>query len=315
MKKNHNFLIFKIIFAISIFFVAIISCKDEKNNKNQETFLTGKATLYVDENIASIVEDEVVIFQNQYPKAEINIVAKPESEIINALIKDKTGLAILTRKLSNHEETVFRNKKIKARTTVFGSDAVVLIGNKKHKDSVVNISEITNLLQGKESKIKRLVFDNPNSGTVHYLDSVAKIETIENKKNIFSMKSEVEVLKFVSQNDDVIGVIGYNSIAQPNAETSKYYDNIKVLGVDNVKFSKGKNLYYKPNQSNIADGSYPLQRKMYLLNYQGKNGLGMGFAVFLANEIGQLIVLKSGLVPIRVPHRTIETRKKILKNN
>jgi phosphate transport system substrate-binding protein len=39
----------------------------------------------------------------------------------------------------------------------------------------------------------------------------------------------------------------------------------------------------------------------------------MGFASFLAGDIGQRIVLKSGLLPIQMPGRNIMTRKEIEK--
>ena len=56
---------------------------------------------------------------------------------------------------------------------------------------------------------------------------------------------------------------------------------------------------------------YPFIRKIYLLNYQGRTGLGMGFASFVKSEVGQRITLKSGLAPIKIPTREI----RIIKNN
>jgi phosphate transport system substrate-binding protein len=50
-----------------------------------------------------------------------------------------------------------------------------------------------------------------------------------------------------------------------------------------------------------------------MLNYQGKEGLGMGFASYIAGEIGQRIILKSGLLPVRIPSRIIQLRKEIEK--
>jgi phosphate transport system substrate-binding protein len=50
-----------------------------------------------------------------------------------------------------------------------------------------------------------------------------------------------------------------------------------------------------------------------MINYQGFSGLGMGFASFIAGDIGQRIILKSGLMPIRLPSRNIIIRKGIEK--
>jgi phosphate transport system substrate-binding protein len=70
-----------------------------------------------------------------------------------------------------------------------------------------------------------------------------------------------------------------------------------------VKDKKGK--YQLPTQSNLKTGSYPLIRDLYLIDCQGKAGLGTGFAAFLASDIGQRIILKAGLAPDSLPSRQI----------
>jgi phosphate transport system substrate-binding protein len=46
-------------------------------------------------------------------------------------------------------------------------------------------------------------------------------------------------------------------------------------------------------------------RKLYVLNYSNKNGLGMGFATYIGAFEGQRIILKSGLLPVEIPSREI----------
>ena len=75
------------------------------------------------------------------------------------------------------------------------------------------------------------------------------------------------------------------------------------------------NKYYAPTQSNIATAQYPLARDLYIINCQGYSGLGMGFASFIAGEVGQRITLKSGLLPVKMPGRNIKIRKQIEKEN
>ena len=80
---------------------------------------------------------------------------------------------------------------------------------------------------------------------------------------------------------------------------------------------KGKSQYYAPSQNNLAEGTYPLARDLYIINCQGYSGLGMGFASFVAGDIGQRIILKSGLLPIRTPGRKVNfiTNNKKEKEN
>ena len=105
----------------------------------------------------------------------------------------------------------------------------------------------------------------------------------------------------------MIGVVGVNWLSQPMPEMQEYVDKVNVLS---VKSLSGGN-YYSPSQNNIAEGKYPLARDLYIINGQGYSGLGMGFASFVAGDIGQRIILKSGLLPVRVPGRRINIRNEI----
>ena len=97
----------------------------------------------------------------------------------------------------------------------------------------------------------------------------------------------------------MIGVIGVNWLSQPVPAMQKYVDNVTTLSVKGLKDYN----YYIPSQNNIAEGKYPLARDLYIINCQGFSGLGMGFASFVAGDVGQRIVLKSGLLPVRIPTR------------
>jgi phosphate transport system substrate-binding protein len=137
--------------------------------------------------------------------------------------------------------------------------------------------------------------------------------TTEKQNNIFSEKNYIAVLKHVQANQNAIGVIGLNQIVEPTAEVNDLLKNVKVVSVRNVKKDGVSQEAYKPSQDNIGSGLYPFERPIFMLNFQGRSGLGMGFASFVAGEIGQRIVLKSGLMPVRMPSRIINTRKGILK--
>lgn len=305
---------FKILIFVGVFATVIYACKEKDNDpeKLNETVLEGTATVYVDQTLQPIVEDQVSVFESQY-RAKIKQVNQSESEIVNALLTDKTQIAVLSRKLTSKEENHFKQKNIKPRITHFASDAVVFITNKTAQDSLVDLQEVINLLQEKESKIKGLVFENPNSSTVSYMNNLASVKNGP-KKNIYSLNSHKEVLEYVSKNPGTIGVIGLNLLVQPFADTEQYMGHITVMSVRNVKNQPNNTLYYKPNQFNLGEGLYPLKRPVYMLNYQGTAGLGMGFASFVAGEIGQRIILKSGLLPVRIPSRELNVRKEIINN-
>lgn len=289
----------------------VLSCKDEGASKMvEETMTAGSATFYVDDTLQPIAEDVIAVFSNMYSRASISQVNKSEAEIIKLLLEDDAGVAILPRKLTKEEEAHFRNKKIESRVTEFGIDAIAFITNNKAADTLLKLEDVLSLLQGEESKISKLVFDNPNSGTVQELLKRAGVSKLPSS-GVHAVRNNQEVIKYIHDNDGAIGVIGIDWVLQSPPELTKYVENIQVLSVNNVKKDGPSGAYYKPNQSNIATGSYPLTRKLYVLNYQGKQGLGMGFANFISAPDGQRIILKSGLMPANIPNRELEVRNKL----
>lgn len=295
---------FKLIVAFCVLFLAI-SC-NKSADVTQETILKGNATLLVDATLMPVMEDQVQIFESRY-EATIKMNAQSETEVIQSLVKDTSSIAVLSRKLNADEMKIFANRKIIPKITPIAIDAVALITNKNSNDTLVDIRDVIDFMNGKSSpKIKGLVFDNPNSSTVRYMNTLAGLTSIP-QKGVFSFGTNNEVIKFVSKNEGMIGVVGLNWLTQPRPEMQPYVDKVAVLSVR----GKNQNDFYAPDQNNIAEGKYPLARELYIVNCQGFSGLGMGFASFVAGDIGQRIILKSGLLPYKVPPRKLSIRNQI----
>ncbi len=298
MNKNGKF------FLMGVICFFLVTCnKSDQSKNNNESILKGAATILVDETLTPIIEDQVAIFESKYD-AKIKIVSKSEAELIVSLLKEKSSIAILTRNLTLNENKIFEQKKITPKITKFAIDAIAFISNKSNKDTLIELKTVIDYMQGKQnSRIKGLVFDNPNSSTVRYMNQLAGINAIP-ENGVYSFKTNQEVIKFVSENDGMIGVLGVNWLTQPMPVMQEYVDRVNVLS---LKSLTGSN-FYAPNQNNIAEGKYPLARDLYIINAQGYSGLGMGFASFVAGDIGQRIILKSGLLPVRIPGRRIIIR-------
>lgn len=295
-----------ILFGIGLVLVGLYSCKGDSDNK--ETILTGTTSILVDESILPIIEDQVAVFESQY-NATIKLLAQSEKESVQSFVNNKARTIILSRKLNTVEKAIFKNKKITPLETPFAIDAIALIKNKTSKDSIQDISEIVAFLKGNPTKIKGLVFDNANSSTTRYFLELAGLKSMPDT-GVFSFKTNEEVIQYVSQNEGMIGVVGVNWIFQPRPSRKKILEKITVLSIKD----KNTNGYVYPSQENIATRKYPLARVLYIINCQGFEGLGIGFASFISGEIGQRIILKSGLAPVREPSRNISIRNKIENN-
>ncbi len=158
------------------------------------------------------------------------------------------------------------------------------------------------ILKGSYTGNKKLVFDNPYSSTVKYFKDLAKINTLPSK-GVYTLNSNADVIKYVAEHKDYIGVIGLNWYLQAGKKGDSDYPKVKLIGVKNVKGGKGDDAFYKPTQDNLISGIYPFLRNVYIINCEGKDGVGTGFANWLASPRGQLIILKSGLGPHKLISR------------
>ncbi|HXI00448.1 MAG TPA: substrate-binding domain-containing protein [Sphingobacteriaceae bacterium] len=299
----------KIKYYILMFCLFANGCGN-KPEVTEQTYTSGIVKIVVDESFEPIIEDQLYVFENTYTKAKIDVLYKPENELLNLFLSDSIQVAILSRKLKPAESRFYENKKINIRVNRFAIDGIALITNKSNADSTAKVDDILAVLKGKPGNIKSLVFDNANSSTVRYLKELAGVSALPSS-GVYAMKSNPEVIRYVHANPSAVGVVGVNWLKQPDADLEEILKSLKVIPIKNLPGRSGSDKFYKPTQSNIASGLYPLIRELYIINCEGGPGLGTGFASFLAGEQGQRIVLKSGLVPDSIPSRQIIIRKKI----
>ncbi|OCB75140.1 PstS family phosphate ABC transporter substrate-binding protein [Flavobacterium crassostreae] len=300
MKKIRtlSYLTFLLLFTI------IFACKND-SKANKETVIKGRTTILVDASFQPIIEDQIAIFESKYD-AKIAMTAKSEKEIVHDFLNDSTGIAILSRTLNENELKNFKLKKIIPKITKIGTDAIAFITHQNSQDTLIALQDVVDFMNGKKgTKIQGLVFDNPNSSTARYINQLSGLQDFPDT-GVFSFNTNEDVIKFVSENEGMIGIVGLNWLYQPSPTGREYTQKVKTLSVKDINGTK----YISPSQNNLAEETYPLARDLYIINCQGRSGLGMGFASFVSGDIGQRIILKSGLYPVRTPGRKI-----IFKNN
>ncbi|MFC5285073.1 PstS family phosphate ABC transporter substrate-binding protein [Pedobacter alpinus] len=295
IQRNGTFIVLVLFFVQSI----LHSCGQQSNKEEHVTYGQGK--LVADESLYPIVDDEYEIFANSYKRAEIKITYLPEKDIISQLMTDSNNVAIMSRLLSKSEAAHFEKKNIVIRNTKFAIDGIALITGKNNADSLITIDEIKAVFNGTSKRNLTFVFDNPKSSTVAYLMEITGVKDFP--KNVYALKTNKEVIKYVNENPKAIGIVSVAWMKRPTPDIAKEVANLNFVAVKTVKGT-----YEKPTQSNLKVNNYPLIRDLYLINCQGKAGLGTGFAAFLASEIGQRIILKSGLAPDSLPSRQIKFR-------
>jgi phosphate transport system substrate-binding protein len=292
-------------FVILLFFV---SCKKETESKWDDTLSSGLIRIACDESFKTLMDAEINVFEAHNPTATIIPIYTSETEAIRLLTEDSVRFALTTRDLNSKEQSLLKALSMKAKKHLIAFDGIALIINKANTDSIIGLPDLKKILTGEITEWTqlnpksslgtiRVIFDNKESGILRYaVDSITGGKSLSS--NLYALNNSLEVIEKVTQLPNSIGLIGVNTI---NDESRSAYRNQVCL----MRISKDEpvalNNSYLPYAGDIAQENYPLWRPLYVLLSDPKSGLSSGLSVFLANEIGQKIILKSGLLPVTDP--------------
>lgn len=291
------------------------------SSRYTDTPTSGEITIVADEAYQPLVQVQIDTFTEIYKYAKITVRYLPEAEVFNQLMNnDSIRLAIVSRELSADEKKFFDGHKIIPRSLKIAEDAIALIVHPENTDSVISYEQLENVIMGKYALWSDLgnkdnkdsiivVFDKSGSANARLLKD-RFIGSGEFPKNVFAVKSNPEVVEYVSSHKRSMGVISLNWISDRDDSTaSSYLNKTRVLAVsmpDTGTVISPQKEYNKPLQAYIALKTYPLTRGVYIISREGRNGLGTGFASFVAGDKGQRMIRMMGLLPATMPIRIVK---------
>jgi phosphate transport system substrate-binding protein len=191
-----------------------------------------------------------------------------------------------------------------------GYDALALIVNPNNNDTCVTVNDLKRILNGDVTKWNEVypgsklgdfdvVFDNKESATLHYVVDSILDGTPINNPNVTAAKTSAEVIEYVHNTPNAIGVIGSNWLNDKNDTTNLTFINkIRVMGVSTRDKATPQNSW-KPYAGYLLDGRYPFARTLYAICVDPPRKLPYSFANYITKPIGQKIVLRAGLLPYR----------------
>ncbi len=305
-------------FLLALFFTGIYSCGSDAFKPDlSDTPTSGHLNICLDESFSPLLSAQAETFLALYKNANINLRTKTETEVFNDLMNDSCKVIVVGRELSNDQLKYFEQKKVMAKTLKIAVDALAFIVNADNPDSLFTASQIKDIITGKLIDWKNIssgnnlgsiavVFDKAGSSNTRYLS-----EKFLNKQpfpsNCFALQSNNDVINYVQHKKNAIGIIGVSWISDSNDTTAmSFLHKVKVVAIKNDDSQEFTD-YYKPFQAYIALHQYPFTRDVFLINRQARNGLGTGFASFVAGDQGQRIVRLKGLLPATMPIRLVKT--------
>lgn len=301
--------LFYSLMGFTLFSGLLSACSDKPKNGRTDTYSSGAIVFASDESFSPIIDEEIQVFESIYRKAKVTPVYTNELDAVNLLLSDSLQLVITSRNFTKEEFDNLRARTFMPKAIPLAYDGLALIINNANTDSCMSVKDVRRILSGEAkdwsdvvpgSKRGEIVvcFDNKQSSTVHFcVDSLLGGKPI-NSPNIMAAKTSREVIDYVENTPNAIGVIGSNWLNDKRDTTNVTFNkNIRVMALTRLDKATVENSF-KPFQYYLYSGDYPLVRTVYALLNDPLNGLPWGFAHFLESYKGQLIFKKSGMLPV-----------------
>lgn len=317
--------------AVLVLALALGACGDRRPKSSSTR---GLARIMCDESFQSVLEQEIAVFEYQYPEASIMPEYVNEHDALDSLMHGKVDLIITSCDLTPEQRKSLKKLGRGYRSKMIAVDAIAVIVNKNNDIDELSMEDLRDIFTGKvkrwgevfPTKLKndtiKVMFDGSGTGVVHYMKDKF-LNGASFGPNVYARGTSRDVFEAVETYKNVIGFIGVSwitsdlkSTEMPIAEKYEelktknevsvidFTDRIKVMSLRGDDKIQG----VKPYQANIYSGDYPLVRSIWAIDASYNGMLDHGFFTFLTGVIGQKIILQTGILPAAEPVRYVEVQ-------
>lgn len=295
-------------------------------------------TMVCDKSFENIIRQEIVIYENVYPKAVIGCQYVTQDEAMERLLSGDTRLAVSSRDLTASERRRLENNREtqSVRSMQIAVDAMALIVNTDNPVDMLSTKEVEKILKGELTNWREIqpdapdlpitvVVDDPKSGVTTYMREKMIGGGTFNPRSVVTVDSIQGVFNTVKTHRGVIGVIGVSwlttnlhesiPVEEVVAEIKSDTITIDAGAIDNKVATSGvktlrimaANGAFKPLQEYIYSGEYPYTRPIYMITTAAPSGALGKFYTFVTGNEGQMIMTRTGVMPARLSMRIYES--------
>jgi len=289
--------------------LGLTACETHENPLAYQSDAHGRGSIdvYLEDSYKPLFTTSIYTFQSLFPKATITPKYLPEGDIISAFFDNKVKTICISRDFTDKEKKYLKSKNVQVQSDLIAYDAIALIIHPDNMDTMISVDRLKEWISSDgatwrgSGKPVKMVFDKVNSANFNYLTKLSGKSTLS--KNVYALNSNEQVIDYVKNNKQALGVIGVNWISdQEDFEVMNLLDSVNVMHVSQHEGQEG----FQPYAGTIWTKEYPLHREMWMINKGNRSGLNTGFVLFMIGEKGQLIIQKSELVPAKAPVRLIQ---------
>ena len=287
-------------FFLSLSVGLLFSCSNRGDSVPEKRADSGTVYISCDESFKPVIDAQLQVFRNDYPKANIIVQYKPEADCLRDFLVDSIEMVIATRAYTPREKLLIADSlKVNTDYTTVAYDAIAVLVHPQARDSMFTMQEIRGLLAGTSKKNLIPVLDGLKAtSTVRFmLDTVLRNESLG--KNVVAAPSSPEVIDYIARTPNAVGFIGVSWVG--NADDTAQLNALRRVKLARVESTDSTGGFVLPVQYLIYTRTYPMIRSLVYVLKEKVTGPAGSFANFLRYDRGQLIFRRAYLFPALRP--------------
>lgn len=278
----------------------LAACKGAAPDPERDDIPTkGDILIVADKDLERIIESQRYVFESIYADARVRVRYMPEVALRKAMQNDSVRVVFTATLPGADEVAFFRSRNLYPDDVPILTDGIAVLKAPGAAKDSVSVDQLRSILTG--TTTGRILVDDLQGGVLRYVVDSLLAGRADVLKNVQVMENRDSLIARLATDPDAIGLISFIHISDLDDPACRALRERFTL----CRVSAGGSALL-PNQSYLADGQYPLRRKLYAVLKEGKTGLGTGFVSFVAGHKGQRIILKTGLAPQTIPGREVE---------
>ncbi len=279
----------------------LAACSGPPDPRVDDTPTRGEVVVLADEDLRSMIEAQRKVFEHFYDNARLRIHYLPEARLREAMLGDSVRAVFTTCLPDSVQFDHFRKRNFTPDAVPILVDAIALVRAHGGAEEPVDVAWLkrrltdrsgrTCLVSGAGNGVARTLADSLFDGDGAMITGAAATDGLD------------ALIDRVASDTALTGLISFALISDlDDPRCRELRERVRLIPIAADDTSRA----VMPSQGTLADGGYPLRRRVYAILTEWKSGLGTGFVSFVAGHKGQRIILKHGLAPHKVPAREVQ---------
>ncbi len=244
------------------------------------------------DTVLPVAQQTAELFIGQHPDARVTVTGGGTGVGISALLDETTDIAMASRPIKFGEKMKVKKAGHTLKEVIIAYDALAVVVHPSNPVQRLTRTQLEGIFRGKITNWKQVGGDDrrivvysreTSSGTYEFF----KESALKNKNYMagsLSMPATGAIIQSVAQTK---GAIGYVGLAYLSPRT-------KVLAI-----SYDDAHYALPSVENATNKTYPIVRPLYYYYEAGKEALVRPLIDFILSPEGQMLIKKSGYIPVK----------------